>query len=208
MLCLRCIVHLVSSSHLILNILNTILDSVDTSGSVDALKSVSLVQGLTQGTMQWNDPKGGWKLSLRKKVTAVLRDSSLTDATGFFLKLRKFWMEPGDEISESIQPKEQILIITRNMREKSEGEIFRGKNKTKAKNNTLLWICSILDSCATDTGESNPFLSGSRAGVCVNTPVAHLAFCSVKREIIKKSKNLSAHLSFKYPSGDYYSKMP
>ena len=52
MLCLRCIVHLVSSSHLILNILNTILDSVDTSGSVDALKSVSLVQGLTQGTMQ------------------------------------------------------------------------------------------------------------------------------------------------------------
>ena len=117
-------------------------------------------------------------------------------------------MEPGDEISESIQPKEQILIITRNMREKSEGEIFRGKNKTKAKNNTLLWICSILDSCATDTGESNPFLSGSRAGVCVNTPVAHLAFCSVKREIIKKSKNLSAHLSFKYPIGDYYSKIP
>ena len=51
MLCLKCIVHLVSSSHLILNILNTILDSVDTSGSADALKNVSLVQGLTQGTI-------------------------------------------------------------------------------------------------------------------------------------------------------------
>lgn len=117
-------------------------------------------------------------------------------------------MESGDEISERIQPKEQILIITRNMREKSEGEIFRGKNKTKTKNNTLFWICSILDLCAIDTGDSNPFLSGSRAGVCVSTPWVHLAFCSVKREIIKKSKNLSAHLSFKYPSKGYYSKMP
>ena len=94
------------------------------------------------------------------------------------------------------------------MREKSEGEIFRGKNKTKTKNNTLFWICSILDLCAIDTGDSNPFLSGSRAGVCVSTPWVHLAFCSVKREIIKKSKNLSAHLSFKYPSKGYYSKMP
>lgn len=208
MLCLRCIVHLVSSSHLILNILNMILDSVDTSGSVDALKNVSLVQGLTQGTMQWNDPKGGWKLSLRKKVTVVLRDSSLTDATGFFLKLRKFWMESGDDISESIQPKEQILIITRNMREKKWRRNIQRKKQNKSKKQHPALDMLHPGLMYHRYGESNPFLNCSRAGVCVNTPLVHLAFCSVKREIIKKFKNLSAHLSFKYPSRDYYSKMP
>lgn len=141
-----------------------------------------------------------WQWSWGIQVSQTLLDSFLSSESFEWSQVMTF--------QKAFSPKNRFWSSQGTWEKKSGGEIFRGKNKTKAKNNTLLWICSILDSCAIDTGESNPFLNCSRAGVCVNTSLVHLAFCSVKREIIKKFKNLSAHLSFKYPSRDYYSKMP